>query len=370
MTTNKFPGDTPARSGVEITDSRPSGLAGKLQLQAVTADAVLAVVPHLLGFYPTRSLVVLGLGERSRVMITFRYDLPDPADIGLADDIAEHAEFVLNRERISDAMLVGYGPDELVAPVIMRAAGRLAGRGVVLREVLLADAGRFWSLLCHDPACCPAEGRRYDPGSHPASAALASAGLTAFPDREALARSLQRPAGTADSIARATGSATAQLSRLHRECRADGCVDPQVRLARVGRKAVQRAIKIYRAGGQLGQSGGLSWIAVLLHDLRVRDDAWSRMGARHCADHQRLWKDVVQNAAHDFVAAPASLLAFTAWQAGNGALAAVAIDRALQADPGYSMARLLSRALEAALPPSAAHMPMSPAAVAGGYAAS
>ncbi len=79
---------------------------------------------------------------------------------------------------------------------------------------------------------------------------------------------------------------------------------------------------------------------------------------------------MLRGAALDYVPAPASLLAFTAWQSGNGALASMAIDRALGADPGYSMAHLLAGAVEAALPPSAARMPMTPAAVAASYARS
>jgi hypothetical protein len=367
MTNNMHAGGKPARSSVEATGARPAGLAGKVQLRAGTADAVLAVVPHLLGFYPTRSLVVLGLGDRNRVMVTFRYDLPEPPDLGLADDIADHAEYVLSREQISAAMLVGYGPDDLVAPVIITAADRLAKAGMNLHEVLLADGGRYWSLLCTDPGCCPEEGRPYDPGSHPAAAAMNSAGLTAYPDREALTRSLQRPAGAADQIARATKSAQNLLTELLRRAEADGDSDPQLRLSRVGRKAVRRAVKVYRSGGSLTETTGLTWLAVLLDDLPVRDDAWARMDPAHNAAHCRLWTDVIRYAAQDYVAAPASLLAFCSWQAGNGALAAVAVDRALQADPGYSMARLLSRVVEAALPPSAAQMPMSPAQVAESY---
>jgi hypothetical protein len=86
-------------------------------------------------------------------------------------------------------------------------------------------------------------------------------------------------------------------------------------------------------------------------------------------DHCRLWTDVLKGAASECAPAPASLLAFTAWQSGNGALAAVAVDRALAADPSYSMAHLLGSAIQAALPPAAARMPMTPAAVAASYAA-
>ena len=188
------------------------------------------------------------------------------------------------------------------------------------------------------------------------------------PDREALARTLQRPAGAANRIAQATCSAQAQLGELLRRSESAGDGDPQLRVSRVGRKVVQRAIKVYRSGGTMAETGEMTWLAVLLDDLRVRDDAWARMDPAHADDHRRLWTDVIRSAAQDYVAAPASLLAFTAWQAGNGALAAVAIDRALRADPGYSMAKLLARAIEAALPPAAAQMPMSPAEVAASYA--
>jgi hypothetical protein len=369
MTNYKPAGASAPRPFTPAPLTRPAGLAGKVQLQAATPDAVLAVVPHMLGFYPSRSLVVLGLGEQSRVMVTFRYDLPAPPDWQLAADIAEHACYVLDREGIGSALLVGYGPEDLVAPVIGATAVALIGSGVELHEILRADAGRYWSMLCDDPACCPPGGRSYDPGSHPAAAAMTEAGLAAQPDRESLARTLQRPAGSADVIADATSRALGRLTQLTELGQADGDRDPQLRATRIGRREVQRAIRRYRAGGTIDSIEHLAWLAVLVADLRVRDDAWARMEPAYRDHHCRLWTDVLRCAALDYAPAPAALLAFTAWQAGNGALAAMAIDRALSADPGYSMARLLGGAIDAALPPSAARLPMNPAAVAASYAA-
>ena len=348
--------------------SRQAELTSKVQLRAASPDAVLAVIPHMLGFYPSRSLVVVGIGEQHRVMVTFRYDLPEPDDDELAADIAQHAEYVLSRERIGSALLVGYGSEQLALPVLTQTAAQLGGHGIHLQEVLRADGGRYWSLFCEDPECCPQEGRRYDPGSHPAAAAMTRAGLAAHPDREALARTIQRSAGTADMIARATEQARLRLTRMVDADEVVGARDPRLRATRVGRKEVQRAIRLYRSGGSIRSVGQLAWLAVLLADIRVRDDAWARMDPAHRADHGRLWTDVVRGAATEYAPAPASLLAFTAWQAGNGALATVAIDRALAADPGYSMALLLSSAIQAALPPAAARMPMTPAAVAASYA--
>jgi hypothetical protein len=67
------------------------------------------------------------------------------------------------------------------------------------------------------------------------------------------------------------------------------------------------------------------------------------------------------------VATPASLLAFVAWQAGDGALANVALDRALADDTRYSMALLLRQVITAGAPPSLARLPMTPEEVAASY---
>ena len=67
------------------------------------------------------------------------------------------------------------------------------------------------------------------------------------------------------------------------------------------------------------------------------------------------------------MAAPAALLAFVAWQSGDGALANVALDRALADDPRYSMALLLRQVITAGAPPSLARLPMTPEEVAASY---
>ena len=63
----------------------------------------------------------------------------------------------------------------------------------------------------------------------------------------------------------------------------------------------------------------------------------------------------------------AALLAFVAWQCGDGALANVALDRALADDAGYSMALLLRQVIAAGAPPSLARLPMTPEEVAASY---
>jgi hypothetical protein len=131
---------------------------------------------------------------------------------------------------------------------------------------------------------------------------------------------------------------------------------------------VRQAVARYRRGADIKDHDEIAWLGFTLTDLRVRDDAWARMDPQFNEAHQRLWTDLLHQLPAEFTPAPAALLAFVAWQAGDGALASIAIERALDADPNYSMALLIADALHAGLPPSAARLSMSPKQVAASYA--
>ena len=105
-------------------------------------------------------------------------------------------------------------------------------------------------------------------------------------------------------------------------------------IAAEGLAAVGTMITRYRGGGRFTLDYEIARITVALRDLRVRDDAWARMDPAHADAHLRLWMDVVRRAQPGHVAAPAALLAFVAWQSGDGALANVALDRASPTSPG------------------------------------
>ncbi|MEP7026500.1 MAG: DUF4192 domain-containing protein [Actinomycetota bacterium] len=332
---------------------------------------VLAVIPHLLGFHPASSIVVLGVAPpRDRISLGFRYDLPDPPDASAAAGIAAHALGVLARQQISTAIMAGYGPGQLVTPVADAFRAAAAKAGVTLREVLRVEDTRYWSYLCRDPDCCPADGVPYDALSHPAAVALTRAGLPARPDRESLARTLAPVTGeAAESMRQATTRALDRFAGLIVAQRSAGRGGDLLRpVVTAGLSAVKDAIALYRGGGQFASDDEAAWLSLTIADLRVRDDAWARMDPAHRAAHQRLWTDLVRRACPQYRPAPAALLAFTAWQGGDGTLASMAVQRALDADPDYSMALLLADALECGLPPSAARLPMTPEEVAASYA--
>jgi hypothetical protein len=326
---------------------------------------LLAVVPHLLGFTPDSSLVVLGLTlPGGRVHMALRYDLPDPPDAGLAADMADHAVSVLTSQHMTGAALLGYGPGPAVTPIVDAIRTAAAGAGVVLHDALRVEDGRYWSYLCTSPACCGPDGEAFDTQTHPVSQVMARIGPPVLPDRASLAATLAPATGPlARTMLRATRRAERTAIRLiHR--------DGPDALRQRGLTAVQQAITTYRAGGTLAPDARHAWLSLVLLQLPVRDDAWARMEPDHRDAHRRLWADLVRRAQPGYVAAPASLLAFTSWQAGEGALANIALDRALADDPEYSMARLIRAAVEGGLPPSKATLPMTPKEVAASYSAS
>ena len=185
---------------------------------------------------------------------------------------------------------------------------------------------------------------------------MAGAGLSAQGVRSSEPASSPEPDGLRSAGARLAPTFDPGTSR--RRARRRGAADPGVvrraRLAKAlltaGRAAVANAFDRYRDGGVLSDDE-VAWLTVLMSaHLPLRDLAWEQTGDEEW--HVALWTDVLQRVEPDLAAGPASLLAFAAWRCGNGALAGVAVERALAIEPAYSMARLMEEVLDQCLAPN------------------
>jgi hypothetical protein len=331
--------------------------------------SLLAVIPAILEFQPANSLVVIGTERpRDQVRVTFRYDLPDPRHPARAAALVEHVVDVLRSQRVSTAAAVGYGLEEAVAPVAAALRERAAEAGITIFEMLRAEGGRYWSYVCTEPSCCPPGGTPFDVTDHPVTRAFLAAGRKVLASRDELAGTLSAVGGErAEAMRRATRDAEEHVTQCAARLR-DAGVRVSVRrlTAAAGLVLVRDAINRYRAGEPIGTEYA-AWLTVALRELRVRDDAWARMDPGHADAHLRLWTELTRLARPGYVAGPAALLAFVAWQSGNGALGNIALDRALADSPRYSMALLLRDVLDSGAPPSMARLPMTPEEVAASY---
>ena len=336
----------------------PAQVSARRVVRVGSPASLLKVVPGLLGFIPADSLVLIAT-EHGRVKLSMRYDLPDPPDSDFTAEIIQHAVSVFGSAQIETVIAIGYGPGRLVTPL----ANALRASALPVREILRVEDRKYWSYLCGDESCCPADGTPFD--TTPATDLAGSRVLAA---RDELAAEVAPQAGdSGESMRQATRRAETHAAQLVAPQAGDSQAARRRRFVASGLDAVAEAIGRCRQDGRPATDQEAAWITVALRDLWVRDDAWARMDPEFKDAHLRLWTDLTRRARPGYASAPAALLAFVAWQAGNGALANVALDRALADDPQYSMAQLLRQVITAGAPPSLARLPMSPEEVSESY---
>ncbi|MFB9723970.1 DUF4192 domain-containing protein [Planobispora longispora] len=313
-----------------------------------STEDLLGAVPYLLGFHPADSLVVIGLKgtpPRGRLHLTARWDLP------LAVPGSGRIVSLLDKEEITRAVVVGYGPGSLVTPAADAVITSFRESRITLLDVLRVEDGRYWSYLCSRADCCPPAGLPYDRENSVIAAQATVHGLVALPDRAALERSLA-PLGGPERVAmsRVTARVLEELRGRLAEC---GDADRfAAEFVADGIARVREAVAAYAAGGRLDDERAAR-LGIDLAVIRVRDEAWALIAEKDREVHHRLWHDLTRRLEPGFAAPAASLLAMAAWCRGDSALAGIALARARDADPGYSMANLLTQALHHMLPPSA-----------------
>ncbi|MGC5332832.1 DUF4192 domain-containing protein [Micromonospora sp. DT62] len=305
---------------------------------------LVTAVPYLLGFRPSDgSIAVIACRER-RIIFAARGDSPavDAPASHLLDLATYLVSVVSQQQPITELMIVGYGSADRLDPALTTIAETFTTGGMTVRELLRVTGTQIFNLTCDNPACCPPHGTPFDPTTSLVAVQATAAGLVALPDRAAVAARFAPVAGAGrDGIRRATRAAATRLKALSAAGSRGG--------DEAGAQAVRDALRQHDGGERLTDEE-VAWLTVLLKRPSVRDLAVD-LTLPHDG-HVTFWADVTRRAEEALVPAPATLLAVTAWRCGDGALAAMATERALQVDPTYQLAELLQQALHAGLPPS------------------
>jgi Domain of unknown function (DUF4192) len=325
---------------------------------------VAAALPHLIGFRPQESLVVVSLRGPAgpRLGLTARVDLPAPEHRrpvvgGLVRSlVTDRPDAVLLAVVSEDTDDRPPGPGPLRAPgaaelphraLVHEAVLAFDAAAVPVREALLVRRGRWWSYDCDRPCCAPAAGTPLPGGTSLLAAASALTGQVVEEDRAALVRRIA-PVGflAAEGMARACDEVGADLARRTAELGWDVVTEEAW-------AAVLAAVEDAGPGPVRGLSDReVARLAWGLRDVDLRDRALRLALGRSAAAAEAVWAELTRRSPAPLDAAPATLLAVTAWVRGNGALANVALERALSSEPGYTFARLLRSALDACMRPA------------------
>jgi hypothetical protein len=305
-------------------------------LRARSPADLLALVPSLFGFHPADSLVMLTVGD-SGTPFHARVDLPtDPVGVELVG--AQLAESV-RRNGATRVVAVAYTGDAGMAHTVVDGLfDRLEAIGVELLCALRAHDGRWWVL----PSWHDEEGTAYDLTTHPWTAQAVYDGTVVHRSREELAQTLL---GNASEETEAVAAAVLEIGNRLRRASDGDLVDEGRWLRRLVRRFLhdQRSL----------DAPEVARLAAAAHrSVHLRDVAWAEMTHENADVHVELWRDVVRRVPIDVMAPAATLLGFAAWLSGDGALAWCAVERALDADPGYSLAGLLTQLLAGAVPPT------------------
>ncbi len=219
--------------------------------------------------------------------------------------------------------------------------GRLLERGVEVIEVLRVDDGH-WHPVPEDGS----PGTAYELETHPFTAQRVFEGQVVHRDRAELADSL---VGTDEDDAVQVALAATRFADLVATSKeANGSSRD---FLRTEARWLQRRIRSHFEDNRQLDARDAGRLLVLASLMSTRDVAWAEITARHLRSPRRAVARPGAPQPARAASRSGSLLAFAAWQHGDGALAWCAIDRCLEVDPDYSMAHCVAEVLTRAVPP-------------------
>jgi hypothetical protein len=288
-------------------------------------DELIAVIPHMLGFKPSESIVFVPM--RSDLPLA-RMDIPtNPRDRDLAwksirDGFSRYAQ-----PGASVAIVCLTADRQTADTVGQDFADRLDTIGIATRTRLWADETRWADLDTGDMGLQTEAARE-----RVAAMSVVDGRAQPAASRESLAESL---VGDREPVAKLLPEARQAASES----------TPRAE----GRWALGRLQRFQRDGVRLSDADAAR-LLVAVESIPIRDRLWTAMDRSTAASHVALWTDVTKRAPDEVRAAPASLLGLASWLSGNGALAWCALDQ-VPRDKPYTLANLVAAAIQMGMHP-------------------
>ncbi len=309
---------------------------------ARTPTDLIAMVPVVLGFHPKDSVVLLTFGPSGRAFHA-RIDLPVTAE-EQQEVAGVLLEAVLSNGVRRAAVLLYTGDVRAAESQALFLVVGLVEHGVDVVDVVRVEDDHWFPVPDEG-----SPGTAYELATHTLTAQRVFEGKVVHRDRAALADTL---VGTDDADATQVALAATRYADLAlARGRRDGDPDAGRRFLREEARWLQRCIRGHLEPMEPMAPVDAGRLLVLASVVLTRDVAWAEISRDTAAAHVELWRALVRRAPRDLLPGAAALLAFAAWQHGDGALAWCAVDRCLEVDPDHSMARCVAETLTRAVPP-------------------
>ena len=313
---------------------------------------MLSVIPYMVGFHPYESMVVICLhGQRQRSGLVLRIDLPELGDqTRWIDELVARAA-----QQCADGVLLvcysnraGAGGERPWQSLADRLSAAFERRTIRVAEAALVQEGRWFSFTCRDPGCCPPGGIELPEAPRGAAAQFgaeaALAGRRVFASRADLEATVSGP--PADRLAEVRQLFSSAAQALHDEYAAGGTQRAQERTVEL----TEALAAAYAAGERALRGEEAARICLGLDDPPARDQV-AALPVLDRSSWLALLADLARLVPDEAAAPVCTVLAWAAYQHGEGALANVALDRALTCRPGYSMAKMLRDSLDRQVSP-------------------
>ncbi len=296
-----------------------------MSISVHSPDELIAAIPHMLGFKPQESIVLIPIRSD---LPTARIDLPTTPR---AEELAWRSirEGMSRYARPGAAVgIVCFTTDRQQADRVgCEFAERLDTIGIDTRLLLWADETRWADLVTGDMGLQTDEARER------------VATMTVLAGRP-------QPAATRDSLAQSLIGDREPVTALLAETRAN---TTERTVQTEGRWAVSRVQQFHRDGVRLDNADAAR-LLVAVEAIPIRDQLWHAMTRGNAVSHVALWTDMTKRAPDEVRTAAATLLAFGSWLSGDGAMAWCALDQVPEGKP-YALANLVAAAIESGMHP-------------------
>ncbi|MGA0732882.1 MAG: DUF4192 domain-containing protein [Candidatus Nanopelagicales bacterium] len=310
-------------------------------------SSLVAAIPHLVGFEPESSLVLVAIAKSSyRVQLVIRLDLIGQTDSDLLEKVNQSITSA-QKEAGADIFLPVFyiGGDWQKYRGFLKDFYQTEPEAIELLDAVWVNQNRYGSILCENQECCPAEGYQLPDQTSLEKLQLISQGKAVMPSRGNIESYFQSKA--------ANKKLTLALSKILKASKRSKSPSFQenlynrvlVNLMQSDHELnLQEQAEVLFATGEVGLRDRL--ISEVLSEIQSQTEPLDKL---HKLKARLL--PAIQSAPEGQAKTILTCLGLWLWQLGESVWAEAAIKQALEHDESYRLGILALSAMKSGLPP-------------------